>query len=221
MQDALADADLADVMQLGAERDRVDQIGIERKRARDFDRIIRDPHGVAAGVGVFCLECVDQRVHALEKQLLDAPCLRLDPNLEVLLIAAVFDQETSFVERLGDTRPDFVEMKRFGDVIERAHLKTGDGAFDFGDRGHHDNRRLGPARDHLAQECNAVHLRHPQIGDDERHRLALELGDRLDTRACLRAGKTVALEQPDQHAPQPRLIVDDETAHSGEVGHRR
>jgi len=39
-------------------------------------------------------------VHALEKQLFDAPRLRLDALFETLLVVAVFDDEPALVERL-------------------------------------------------------------------------------------------------------------------------
>jgi len=119
-------------------------------------------------------------VHALEKQLFDAPRLRLDALFEALLVVAVFDDQPAFVERLRHAGPHFVQMERFRDVIERAHLQTGDGALDFGHGGHHDDGRLRPAGDDLAQQRDAVHFRHPQVGDDERHRSLLELLQRFD-----------------------------------------
>src|SRR5216117_2819502 len=66
-------------------------------------------------------------VHALEKQLFDAPSLRFDALLEILLVGAVFDDEPPLVERLRDPRPDLIQVKRLRDIIERAHLQASDG----------------------------------------------------------------------------------------------
>src|SRR5712691_11378241 len=57
-------------------------------------------------------------VHALVIQLFDAPRLRFDAHFEALLIAAVFDDEAAFVERLRDAGAHFVQMKRLRDVVE-------------------------------------------------------------------------------------------------------
>ena len=99
VQHGLADADLADVVQLGTEGDRVDKIRIESHGARDFDRVMRDAHRVAAGIGILGFESVDQRVHALEKQLFDPACLRFDAFFQPLLVRAVFDDQPPLVER--------------------------------------------------------------------------------------------------------------------------
>ena len=175
---------------------------------------------MTARVCIFRFEGEDERVYTLEKQLLDAPRLRLDPLLETLLVGAVFDDETAFVERLRNPGAHFVQMKRLRDVIERAHLQAGDRTLHFGNGGHYDNGRFRPARDDLAQQRHTVHFRHAQVGDDERHRSLLELLQCFDSGAGLGAREAFALEQPDEHTPQPRLVVDDEAAHSGEGWHR-
>ena len=87
-------------MQLRAQRDRIDQVGIEFEGTRDLDGVIRDAHRVTARVRVLCFEREDEGVHPFEKQLLDAPGLRLDALLQALLVGAVFDDETPLVERL-------------------------------------------------------------------------------------------------------------------------
>src|SRR5258705_9377828 len=208
-------------MELGAERDGVEEIFIQVERARDLDGIVGHAHRVPARVRVLRFEREDERMHALEEQLFDAPGLCLDPFLETRLIVFVFDDESSFVERLRHAGPHFVEMKRFGDVIERAHLQAGDGALHFGHGRHDDDGGSPPARDDLTQQRDAVHFGHPQVGNDERHRALLQFLQRLDPGAGFDAREAFALEQPDEHAAKPRLVVDHKAAHSGEGWHRR
>ncbi len=139
----------------------------------------------------------------------------------MVLVALVLLDEAAFVERLRHPRAHLVQVKRLGDVVERAHLEAGDGTLDLGDGRHDDHRGLRPAGDHLAQQGDAVHLRHPQVGNEQRHRLLFELGEGLDARPRFAALKPLSFEQADQHTAQARLVVDDETAHSAEWRHCR
>src|SRR5213075_2852016 len=104
---------------------------------------------VTTRVAVLRFQRVYQRMHAFEEELLDAQRLGFDALLEVVLITLVLLDEPAFVERLRDPRAYLVQMKRLGDVIERSHLQTGDGALDLGDRRHHDHRGLRPAGRHF------------------------------------------------------------------------
>ena len=66
----------------------------------DFDGVVGHAHRVTACVRVLRFEREHERVDTLEEQLFDAPRLRFDAHFEALLIAAVFDDEAAFVERL-------------------------------------------------------------------------------------------------------------------------
>ncbi len=173
---------------------------------------------MAARIGILGFERLHQRVHPFEKNLLDAPRLDRHPRLQVLLIAFVFENEPAFVQRLAHPRPHFIQMEGLGHIVERAELQAGDGALHFRHRRHHDHRGVGPAYHDFAQQCDAVHLRHPQVRDDERHGLRLKGAQRLDARPRLRARESLVLEQPHQHPPQARLVVHDETLHTLNLG---
>ena len=110
-------------------------------------------------------------------------------------------------------------MKRLRDIVERAHLEARDGALHFRHRRDDDDGRLGPARDDFAEQRDAVHFRHPEVGNDERDGSLLELGEGLDAGTRLRAREPFALEQAREHAAQPRLVIHDETSHSSERWH--
>ena len=176
---------------------------------------------MTAEVGVLLFERVDQGLQALERQLLDAARLLLDPLLELLVVHAIFENEAPLVERLHHARAHLVEVERLRDVVERTELQAGDRALHLGHRRHHDDRRVGPAADHLAQQRDAVHLRHPQVGDDERHGLVPHHLQRLGAGARLVADEPLAFQQAHEHAAQPRLVVYDEAVHGVGLGHLR
>ena len=110
-------------------------------------------------------------------------------------------------------------MERLRHIIERAHLQARDGAFDFGNRRDDDDGGLRPAGRDLSEQRDAIHLRHAQIGNDERCRSLFELAQRFDTRSRLGAREAFAFEQADEDATQPRFVIHDQTSHSGERWH--
>jgi hypothetical protein len=71
---------------------------------------------------------------------------------------------------------------------------------------------VGVAGAHLAQQLDAVHLRHAQVGEHERRRRLAQPRERLHPRPCLAAGEPVALHEAHEHLPQPRLVVDHQAA---------
>ena len=135
---------------------------------------------MAARVRVLHLERIGERLNAGEEQLLEAAGLRGDALLERVLIVAVLEHEPPLLERLPHARADFLEVERLGEVVHRADRQTAHGDLDVGDGGDHDDGRVGLALAHLAQQLDAVHLRHAQIAQHERHRLPLEHRQRFD-----------------------------------------
>src|SRR5206468_11450 len=84
VEDRLAHADLADVVQLGPEGDGVHDRLRQPHLAADPRGVVGDPHRVAARVGVLFLEEMDQRLEPFERQLLDAARLLLHAPLQVV-----------------------------------------------------------------------------------------------------------------------------------------
>src|SRR5258705_144561 len=115
VQHALTDANLANVMELGAERDGVDEIFIQVESARDLDGIIGHAHRVPARVRVFRFEREDKRMHALEEQLFDATRLRLDaPNEHATQPRLVVDHKAAHSGEGWHRRPKYRSLAPWG-----------------------------------------------------------------------------------------------------------
>ena len=206
-------------MQLGAECDHIDHLPVELQLPADPQGVVGHAHRMAARVGILLLEEMHQGLEALERELFDAVRLLLDALLELVVVHPVLENETALVERLHHARSHLVQVERLGDVVEGAELEAGDRALDLGDRRHDDDGGVRPAGEDLAQQRDAVHLRHPQVGDDERHGLRVHLLERLGAGARLRTGEPFPFEQAHQHASQARLIVHHEAFHGIRLRH--
>jgi len=147
-----------------------------------------------AGVGILFLEEVHERLQPLERELLDPVRLLLHAPLQRAAVVFHLQREAPLVERLHHPGAHFIEVERLGDVVECPELQAGDRALDLGDGGHDDDGGVGPARDDLTQQRHAVHLRHPQVGDHERHALLLQQLERLGAGPRFHAGESFALE---------------------------
>jgi hypothetical protein len=163
----LRHADLADVVQLGAQRDRVHQGLVHTERAGDTHGVARDPHRMTARVGVLRFQRFDQRVQPLEHQLFDAARLRGHTLFQVLVILLVLEDQAALFDRLRHTGAHLVEMKRLGHVVEGAQLQARDRGLYFRDRGDHDDGGARVPLHDLFQEGDTVHLGHAQIGNHE------------------------------------------------------
>src|SRR6185295_5661129 len=100
------------------------------------------------------------------------------------------------------------------------HLQARDRALDLRNRRHHDHGGIRPPDDDLAQQRDAIHLRHPQVRNHQWGGRLLELLQRFDAGARLGARKALTFQQAHEHAAQSRLVVDNQAAQSGEVRHR-
>ena len=143
----------------------------------------------------------------------------LHSPLELLLVHAVLEQQPALVEGLRDARAHLLGVEGLGDVVEGTELEARDGALHLRHAGHDDDGAVGPAGGDLAQQGFAVHLRHPQVGDDEGHRLPLHDLQRLRSGARLGAGEALSFEQPHQHAPESGFVVHDEALESVRFRH--
>ena len=80
---------------------------------------------------------------------------------------ATLRAQRALAERLVGDEQQLLDLERLGDVVVRAELDRADRGLDRAERGdHHDVRRLGQ-RHHAADQIEAVHLRHAQVGDDQ------------------------------------------------------
>ena len=119
--------------------------------------------------------------------------LLLDLALQPRDLAA----QRALAERLVGDEQQLLDLERLGDVVVRAELDRADRGLDRAERGdHHDVRRLGQ-RHHAADQIEAVHLRHAQVGDDEIEPLA-----RARPRARRRRRRRPAPRSPRPRAPR-------------------
>ena len=215
----LTDADLADVVQLGADAEVLERRRIQAERARDGVGVRGHARRVAAGVGVLGFQRVRQRLHPLEEQLLDATRLLLHALLEVVLVVAVLEDQPALLEGLTHPRLHVVHLERLGHVVERALRQAPDRAREVRDGGDHHDARVGPARPHLGQQLDAVHLRHPDVGHEQLRRLPLQLAQRLAAARGRPAREPLRGQQPLEDAAEMRLVVHDEAAQGSCVRH--
>ena len=168
VQDRLAGADLADVVQLGAKPDVLQQLADVAELNRGLHRVPADPGGVAAGVGVLRLQRVHQGLHPVDQRFLVAAVQLPDAGLEILLIESVLQHQLALFQRLVHPSAHLFHHHRLGDVVEGAELEALDGRSHVGHAGQHDDRHVGKEPERLAEEGDPVHLRHVDVGDAER-----------------------------------------------------
>src|SRR6185295_3274306 len=90
-EDRRGDADLADVVEEGAELEALERRRVEAELAADLERHVGDPAGVGGRVLVVRLECVGQSLDRGEERL-----------LEVVVRAGVLDREPRLVRDAGE-----------------------------------------------------------------------------------------------------------------------
>jgi hypothetical protein len=174
---------------------------------------------MAAGVGVLGLERMHQHLHAVDQRLLVEPIELPDAALEVLLVEAVLQDELALLERLVDSGTDLVHQWRLGDVVQGAQLEALDRGRHLGDAGEHHDGHVRKAAQRLAQELEAVHDRHVDVGDDQRHlAAALEVAEGFRPGRCLDGGQAVRLEDARDRMSDLRVIIDHHTVRSDGLG---
>src|SRR5437879_3587376 len=169
-------ADLADVVQLGAERDHVEGRGRETHPAGDGQGVVRDAHRGSPRIGVLLFGEVDEGLEPLERQLLDPARLLLDAVLELLVVHAVLEDEAALVERLHDPGAHLVEVERLGHVVERPELQARDRALHLRDGGHDEHRGVRPLRELLAKWPDTAVLVVTAVAEVESAVSCLQLG---------------------------------------------
>ena len=138
---------------------------------------------MAPGVSVFCFERLDQCLHAFQEQLFDTPCLLVHQISKVLLIETVLQQQPSLVQCLLGSGPNLLDLEWLQDVVESTQFETGYRHIHLCNAGDHHHGHFGPLRSNAAQEGQTVHLRHPDVGDHQRHLCLLQNPERLDARS--------------------------------------
>jgi hypothetical protein len=181
------------------------------------------PHAqrVLARVRVLDLERLGQRRHAVAEEPLDPPRLLGHARLEVLVVAAVLEDQAAARERLAHARPHLVEVERLGEVVGRAHAQAAHRHLDVAHRGDHHHRRVGVPLAHAAEEGDAVDVRHAQVAHHERRRPRVEHAQRLGAVARVAALEPLAREHAREELPEPRLVVDHERARRLARGEQR
>jgi len=114
--------------------------------------------------------------------------------------------------RLGDDRLELGVLERLGEEVEGAGLHRLHGAVHPAVRRHDDDGYVRVAGHHLAQEAEAVHFRHDEIGHDYIGAIALEGGEGLLAIGGHLHLVTFPLERGRKDLPQVLFVIDDEDA---------
>jgi hypothetical protein len=214
VEDRVVHPDLADVVQLGAELDQLHQLRVEAQLPGRRRGVLRDPSGVALGVGVLGLERVDDGLDTLEEQLLDPGRLLLHQLGEVRLVAAVLQDQAALVERVADAAVELGDLERLHHVVVRARLEAFHRRVHVGDAGEHHHRQVGMLRAQRREQLDAVELRHPDVRDhDVDVRIAPQRLERLTARARAPARAAEQREPPHGGPTQGLVVFDHQTAH--------
>ena len=116
------------------------------------------------------------------------------------------------LERVGDGEPQLVELERLGDVVIRAELHRLHRRLGRSEGGHDEHHRSRRVLLRGAQNGEAVHLPHAEVGDDQVERVALE---RLDGGFAAVGQRHGIADLPQHDAEQlshALLVVDDQHA---------
>ena len=143
------------------------------------------------------------------------------PVLEEDVMLAVLDQELAALERALGGEQDLVEVDRLQDEVARALLEALHRHRDVAGAGQHDDRRVGVPGPHVAEQLEAVHARHLEIGDRERRPLAV-----VHHRRFLPVARDAALvaggaEGGPKRGADVELVVHDEDAPTAGSERRR
>ena len=126
-------------------------------------------------------------------------------------VRAAFDLHPDLDEHLTQA----IEIERLGEVFARAQLDRFDGAIDRGVRRHQNHFAARDRGPNLAQQVEAVDVRHPQVDHRQVRRLAHQ---RLHRLAAAPARDDVEAGLPRQalnHFQHGRLVVHDEEQRTG------
>src|SRR2546421_6437906 len=113
---------------------------------------------------------------------------------------------------LGNDRLQLRVLEGLGDEVEGAGLHRLYRAVHPAVGRHHDHGYVGVGHDHLAEQREAVHLRHHQIGDHDVGAVAVERRQRLLAVGCDLHLISLTLERGREDLPEALFIVDDEHA---------
>jgi hypothetical protein len=111
---------------------------------------------------------------------------------------------------LPDPRADLVEMERLHQIVHRAERQAAHGDIDVRDCRDHDHGRVGIASPHFPQEREAIHARHPDVGQDHGHRAVGEHGECGFGRCRLLTRESLALHQAAYGLAEMGFVVYDE-----------
>ena len=150
-EEVVGDADLADVVQHGPLRDRLDLVARHAELLREARGILGDALHVPGGARVFVLQ---RRAEGHDDVL---------AGVELLAEVADLDQR-------ADARAQLVLVDRLVEEVVRAAFQRLDLVVGIGERGEHEDGDHPPGR--LALDARAglvaVHVRHHHVEDDDR-----------------------------------------------------
>jgi len=129
-----------------------------------------------------------------------------DEFAQLLVLAAegaVFDSPVHDHEQL-------VLVERLGEVVGGAFLHGGDGGLDSRVGRHHDDLDFGPDAAGAAEQFEAVHLGHAQVGQQQVEGLRLERGEGILARRTGAHFIAAGLENIDEDVALNRVVFRDE-----------
>ena len=116
------------------------------------------------------------------------------------------------LQRACDELFELVRAERLFDIVEGAQPHGIDSRGDGGVRGDHDDLRIDRAFGQRAQELEAVHAGHLEVGHDHIGGPALELLERFDGAAAALHGVSGVAEHVRHRLARAGMVVDDQHA---------
>ena len=145
-----------------------------------------------------------QHLRALAHEIVEAVLL-----LEPLAQGASLLEQALPVQGLLEHDLELIDVDRLGEVVLGSELHGLDRGLHRAVGGHEDDHRLGADLLDLREELEAVHARHPEVGEDD---VGLDLLEQLQSRARVVGPRhlvAVFLEQRLQRSCRVDLVVDD------------
>jgi hypothetical protein len=130
--------------------------------------------------------------------------------LQANLIAPILQHEAPLLEHLPDPRAHFVQVKRLHQIVHRAERQAADRDIDVGDCRDHHHGRIRVTRPYFAEKREAVHPRHPHVGQNHRDRPLGQHRERRLGRRRLLARKAFALHETANRLAEKGFVVDHE-----------
>ena len=194
-QDAVGNGHLADIVQERGPSQLRHVRGVDTHGLGDFQRENHDALAVAFRFGILEVQRAAQSLQRfivgfleLRKRGFQFGGALLHQAFQVLLVAAVLDDEAAMFERPANAHQQLVSLERFEDVIVGSAAHGFERGRDVMHRRDHDHRYVAVVRAQPGKQLQPVHLRHDHVAQHQVHGV---LAERLQRLAAVAHGQAL------------------------------